>query len=133
MTTRLDVKIRRIYEEPLETDGMRILVDRLWPRGLSKERAHIDEWCKAVAPSAELRKWYGHDPALFEDFSRRYRKELQEPDPAAALTRLRNLADHGPLTLLTATKTPAISEAAVLCAMIQENLPRPVAGHGPSQ
>ena len=133
MATRHEVKVRRIYEEPLETDGMRILVDRLWPRGLSKEKAHLDEWCKAIAPSPELRKWYGHDPGLFEDFSRRYRKELQEPDPAAALDRLRNLAHQGPLTLLTATKEPAISEAAVLCAMIQESLPRPVAGHGPSQ
>ncbi|HEY3572886.1 MAG TPA: DUF488 family protein [Arthrobacter sp.] len=133
MTTRHEVKVRRIYEEPLETDGMRILVDRLWPRGLSKEKAHIDEWCKAIAPSAELRKWYGHAPALFEDFSRRYRRELQEPDPAATLARLRQLAHQGPLTLLTATKEPAISEAAVLCAMIQESLPRPVAGHEPSK
>lgn len=122
MAARHEVKVRRIYEEPLETDGMRILVDRLWPRGLSKEKAHIDEWCKAIAPSAELRKWYGHDPGLFEDFSHRYRQELQEPDPAAALDRLRNLAHQGPLTLLTATKEPGISEAAVLCAMMQESL-----------
>lgn len=132
MATRHEVKVRRIYEEPLGTDGKRILVDRLWPRGLSKEKAHIDEWCKAVAPSAELRKWYGHDPRLFEDFSRRYRKELQEPDPAAALNQLRSLAQQGPLTLLTATKEPSTSEAAVLSAMIQESLQRPVSGNGPS-
>lgn len=132
MATRHEVTVRRIYEEPRETDGMRILVDRLWPRGLSKEKAHLDEWCKAIAPSPELRKWYGHDPGLFEEFSRRYRKELQEPDPAAALTRLRNLARQGPVTLLTATKEPTISEAAVLCAVIQESLQRPVAGPGPS-
>ena len=131
MGTRHEVNVRRIYEEPLETDGTRILVDRLWPRGLSKEKAHFDEWCKAVAPSAELRKWYGHDPGLFEDFSRRYRRELKEPEPAAALSRLRSLAGQGPLTLLTATREPAISEAAVLCALIRESLQRPVSGHGP--
>lgn len=129
MTTPYEVKVRRIYEEPLETDGMRILVDRLWPRGLSKERAHIDEWCKTIAPSAELRKWYGHDPDLFEDFSRRYREELREPEPAGALNRLRSLARKGPLTLLTATKEPGISEAAVLSTLIQESLRR--SGSGP--
>ena len=119
MTTPYEVKVRRIYEEPLKTDGMRILVDRLWPRGLSKEKAHLDEWCKTVAPSPELRKWYSHDPDLFEEFSRRYRKELQEPEPAEALNRLRSLAHQGPLTLLTATRDPGISEAAVLCSVIQ--------------
>jgi uncharacterized protein YeaO (DUF488 family) len=129
MTTPYEVKVRRIYEEPLKTDGMRILVDRLWPRGLSKEKAHIDEWCKTVAPSPELRKWYGHDPDLFEDFSRRYRKELQEPEPAAALDRLGDLARQCPLTLLTATREPGISEAAVLSTLIQESLRR--AGSGP--
>ena len=129
MTTPYEVKVRRIYEEPLKTDGMRILVDRLWPRGLSKEKAHIDEWCKTVAPSPELRKWYSHDPALFEDFSRRYRGELQEPEPAAALDRLGDLARQGPLTLLTATREPGISEAAVLSTLIQESLRRP--GSGP--
>src|SRR5215217_2043157 len=66
MVTRHDVKVRRIYEDPLETDGARILVDRLWPRGLARATANIDQWCKAIAPSPALRKWYGHDPSLFE-------------------------------------------------------------------
>jgi uncharacterized protein YeaO (DUF488 family) len=112
------VKVRRIYEAPLATDGTRILVDRLWPRGLTKEKARIDQWCKAIAPSPQLRKWYAHDPQLFEEFSRRYRAELEAPEAAAALGLLRSLADRGPLTLLTATKEPSISEAAVLLALI---------------
>lgn len=123
MPTRHEVKVRRIYEEPLESDGTRILVDRLWPRGLTKEKAHIDEWCKAIAPSPGLRKWYAHDPRRFEEFGRRYGTELEAPEAAAALGRLRDLARHGPLTLLTATKDAAISEAAVLSALIRHGSP----------
>lgn len=118
-----DVNVRRIYEEPLETDGIRVLVDRLWPRGLSKEKARLDQWCKTIAPSPELRKWYAHDPALFEEFSRRYRGELQTPAAAEALDHLRVLAEHGPLTLLTATKDATISEAAVLRALMEGRQP----------
>lgn len=120
MVSPQTVKVRRIYEAPLVTDGTRILVDRLWPRGLTKEKARIDQWCKDLAPSPQLRKWYAHDPQLFEEFSRRYRVELEAPDAATALGRLRSLADRGPLTLLTATKEPSISEAAVLLALIKE-------------
>lgn len=119
MATPQEVKVRRIYEDPLESDGMRILVDRLWPRGLAKEKAHIDEWCKELAPSPALRQWYGHDPRLFEEFGRRYRTELEAPEAAAAVDRLRAVARHRPLTLLTATKDAAISAAAVLSALIQ--------------
>jgi uncharacterized protein YeaO (DUF488 family) len=118
MASPHDVNVRRIYEAPHVSDGTRILVDRLWPRGLSKEKAQLDQWCKELAPSPQLRKWYAHDPQLFEEFSRRYRTELEAPEAAAALARLRNLADRGPLTLLTATKEPGISEAAVLYALI---------------
>ena len=112
------VRVRRIYDDPLPAEGTRVLVDRLWPRGLTKEKAHLDDWCKGVAPSTELRKWYAHDPRLFDEFSRRYRTELQEPAAATALDHLRTLAGQGPLTLLTATKEPGISEAAVLCELI---------------
>ena len=118
MATQHPVKVRRIYDDPLPADGTRVLVDRLWPRGLTKEKAHLDDWCKGVAPSTELRKWYAHDPRLFAEFSRRYRTELQEGEAAAALDRLRTLARQGPLTLLTATKEPEISEAAVLVELI---------------
>jgi uncharacterized protein YeaO (DUF488 family) len=93
---------------------MRVLVDRLWPRGLSRERADIDEWVKEIAPSPELRKWYGHDPKKFAEFRRRYRAELREPTRAEALAHLRALAPRRNLTLLTATRAAAISEAAVL-------------------
>jgi uncharacterized protein YeaO (DUF488 family) len=115
-----DVNVRRVYEEPLETDGTRVLVDRLWPRGLSKEKARLDQWCKAIAPSPGLRKWYAHDPELFEEFTKRYITELQTPEAAEALDHLRVLAEHGPLTLLTATKDATISEAAVLRTLITE-------------
>jgi uncharacterized protein YeaO (DUF488 family) len=113
------VRVRRAYEEPESSDGVRVLVDRIWPRGLSKERAALDEWCKDVAPSTELRKWYSHDPDRFGEFGRRYEAELADPQRAAALAHLRDLAAAGrPLTLLTATRQPDISEAAVLATLI---------------
>src|SRR5581483_8585247 len=104
------VQVRRAYDPPEPGDGQRVLVDRLWPRGLSKERADLTEWCKDVAPSTELRKWYGHDPDRFAEFARRYRAELAEPEQAAALDHLKQLARNGPLTLLTAAKRSDISE-----------------------
>ena len=113
------VQVRRAYEEPLPQDGTRVLVDRLWPRGLTKAKAALDEWCKDVAPSDELRKWYGHDPGRFAEFRRRYRRELKDREHADAVGHLRDLASHDPLTLLTATKQPDISEAAVLADVLQ--------------
>ena len=86
------VRVRRAYEDPVADDGARVLVDRIWPRGLTKARAALDEWCKEIAPSTELRKWYGHDPERFEEFSRRYQAELAEPERADALAHLRELA-----------------------------------------
>jgi uncharacterized protein YeaO (DUF488 family) len=108
------VRVRRIYDEASSDDGTRVLVDRVWPRGISKERAHLDEWCKEVAPSTQLRTWYGHDPERFEEFGRRYRAELGEGEPAQALAGLKALARNGTVTLLTATKDVDISQAAVL-------------------
>ncbi|WP_433733287.1 DUF488 domain-containing protein [Nocardia sp. CA-129566] len=118
MTTRRTVQIRRIYDDPTPHDGTRVLVDRLWPRGVSKTRAHLDEWCKQIAPSTELRRWYGHDPELFDEFARRYRDELTEPERVEALAHLRALADQNKLTLLTGTKNTDISEAAVLADVV---------------
>jgi uncharacterized protein YeaO (DUF488 family) len=117
--TRRQIRVRRVYEEPEPDDGARVLVDRLWPRGLTKAKAALVEWCKDVAPSDELRKWYGHDPDRFEEFSRRYRQELQDPQRAEALAQLRGLAGDRQLTLLTATRRADISEAAVLAALLQ--------------
>ncbi|MGY1901080.1 DUF488 domain-containing protein [Nocardia gipuzkoensis] len=120
MTTRRNVQIRRIYDDSAPDDGIRVLVDRLWPRGVSKTEAHLDEWCKQIAPSTDLRTWYGHDPELFDEFARRYRDELAQPDRAAALTHLRELADRGRLTLLTGTKDTHISQAAVLADLLAQ-------------
>ena len=112
------VKLRRAYEPPEADDGYRVLVDRLWPRGIRKEDAHLDEWCKQVAPSTELRKWYAHDPERFDEFSRRYRAELHRGEPAEAVVHLRGIATTRPVTLLTATKDLEISGAAVLAAYL---------------
>lgn len=112
--TKPDVRIKRIYDDPDPEDGQRVLVDRLWPRGMSKERAELDEWCKQVAPSTELRQWYHHDPDRWDEFDQRYREELKDADRAEALDGLRERAKDGPLTLLTASKALGISEAAVL-------------------
>jgi uncharacterized protein YeaO (DUF488 family) len=114
------VQVRRVYDPPEPDDGQRVLVDRLWPRGLSKDRAHFDDWCKDIAPSSELRKWYSHDPDRYAEFARRYRTELGDQPRAAALSHLRELADHGRLTLLTATKRSDISEAAVLADLLDK-------------
>jgi uncharacterized protein YeaO (DUF488 family) len=113
MAGNVKVQVRRVYDEPAPDDGTRVLVDRIWPRGLTKAKAGLDEWYKHIAPSTELRKWYSHDPARFEEFSRRYRSELNEPERAEAMAHLRKLAKGRTLTLLTATKQPEISEAAV--------------------
>ena len=114
MSSTPAVRLRRVYDDPSPEDGRRVLVDRIWPRGLAKARAGIDEWAKGVAPSTELRRWYGHDPARFEEFRRRYRAELAEPLRQAALRHLRELARSGPLTLVTATRDIDHSQAAVL-------------------
>jgi len=115
-----DVRVRRVYDEPASDDGTRVLVDRIWPRGLTKAKADLAEWCRQVAPSTALRKWYGHDPAKFEQFVSRYRAELGEPERAAALRHLRDLAESHPLTLLTATRNPDLSEAAVLADQVRK-------------
>lgn len=119
MTNHARVQLRRIYDVPMRDDGIRVLVDRLWPRGVNKGRAQLDEWCKDIAPSPELRGWYHHDPQLFGEFSRRYIAELGNPVRAATLTHLKELVrQQKSLTLLTATKNPEISEAAVLMKLL---------------
>ncbi|MEV6650060.1 DUF488 family protein [Streptomyces sp. NPDC051219] len=110
-----DIRVRRVYDAPADDDGTRVLADRLWPRGLSKDAARIDEWPKALTPSTELRRWYhGQEGDAYEEFRRRYDAELNSPDAAAALEGLRGLARTGRLTLLTAAKDPERSHAAVL-------------------
>lgn len=92
--------LKRVYEEPSKKDGERVLVERLWPRGMAKERAHVDVWLKDVAPSAELRKWFGHDPERWEQFQKRYWKELEKNEEAVQL--LREKSKHGTVTLIYA-------------------------------
>jgi uncharacterized protein YeaO (DUF488 family) len=106
--------VQRIYEDPQDRGGYRVLVDRLWPRGVKKEDAALDEWKRDVAPSAELRRWYGHDPAKFDEFARRYRDELSQPPAAEAVTHLRGLAREQHVILLTATRDVDRSGAQVL-------------------
>ena len=119
MSTTPDVHVRRVYDKANEQDGVRVLVDHIWPRGVSKAEAALSEWCKDVAPSTELRRWYSHDPAKFEEFTRRYGAELEDPQRSEALQHLRELASGHRLTLLTATKNPDISQAAVLCDLLR--------------
>ena len=124
VATVAEVRIRRVYDEPEDDDGVRVLVDRIWPRGMTKARAALDEWCKDVAPSTELRKWYTHDPAKFEKFIQRYSAELEQAERARALQHLQDLAADRRLTLLTASKDVDISEAAVLAAILNRELKR---------
>jgi uncharacterized protein YeaO (DUF488 family) len=115
----LDVRVRRVYDEPAPGDGTRVLVDRIWPRGLRKEAAALDEWLKDAAPTTELRQWYAHDPAKFDEFCRRYAAELTGSAQRAALGKLRALASGKPLTLLTATRDVEHSQAAVLSRLLR--------------
>ncbi|HEX5406931.1 MAG TPA: DUF488 family protein [Pseudonocardiaceae bacterium] len=120
MATPFDVRVARVYDPPESTVGTRVLVDRLWPRGLAKATAALDDWCKDIAPSNELRHWYAHDPDLFVQFTAMYRAELEDADRAAALANLREIGRHHTITLLTATKDLEISHAAVLANVIPE-------------
>ncbi|MEU3270151.1 DUF488 domain-containing protein [Saccharomonospora sp. NPDC006951] len=113
------VKVRRVYDDAERGDGTRVLVDRIWPRGIRKADLPMEEWLKDIAPSTELRTWYGHDPAKFETFRERYRDELDTPDRRQALARLRTLLADNPLTLLTATKDVDHSHATVLADLLR--------------
>ena len=106
------VKLKRAYESPADEDGTRVLVDRLWPRGVRKTDAAIDQWAKELAPSTELRKWFGHDPARWEEFRQRYLAEIHEH--REAFDRLRDLARKGPVTLVYAAHDEAHNDAVVL-------------------
>lgn len=112
------VAIKRAYDEATPADGTRVLIDRLWPRGVSKEKAKIDLWLKDVAPSAELRTWYGHDPAKYDEFRRRYLDELKQEPGKSGIARLRELAAHGPVTLVFAAHDAAHANANVLQGLL---------------
>jgi uncharacterized protein YeaO (DUF488 family) len=118
-----DVRYRRIYDDASADDGLRVLVDRIWPRGMRKQDAHIDEWMKDIAPSTELRRWYGHDPDRYAEFRRRYLAELREPERQQTVQRLRETAGHNRMTLLTAARDLEHSEAAVLAHWLSSSTP----------
>jgi uncharacterized protein YeaO (DUF488 family) len=111
-----NVRLKRAYATPAADDGTRILVDRLWPRGLSKERAAIDQWMKDIAPTTGLRKWFGHDPTRWEGFRRRYSKEVSEK--ADLLDQLRSLARQGPITLVYSAHDEKHNDAVELRELI---------------
>jgi uncharacterized protein YeaO (DUF488 family) len=114
------IEVVRVYDRPGPSPGrLRVLVDRLWPRGITKAEAPFDEWLKEVAPSTELRKWYGHVPERFEEFSRRYRQELSRPPAQDAFRSLQTAAARSHLQLVTATREVDLSAATVLAAALR--------------
>lgn len=113
----VSIRIKRVYEHPAADDGCRVLIDRLWPRGLSKDKAALDDWVKDVAPSDELRKWFNHDPELWPEFRRRYRRELDQH--SEAVDEIRKLSNSGTLTLLYGAKDEEHNNAVVLAEYLE--------------
>lgn len=119
----MPLQIKRIYDPSEQSDGVRLLVDRIWPRGVSKERAHLDAWVKDITPSTELRKWFGHKAENFEEFGRLYREELDaRPEAQKAIERIIAQNKQGMVTLLYAAKDPQINHAILLKAYIEEKI-----------
>ncbi|MEU2912622.1 DUF488 domain-containing protein [Streptomyces massasporeus] len=115
----MSVRVRRVYDPVEPEDGVRVLVDRLWPRGLAKDAARVDEWPKALTPSTELRRWYHTGEGSYEEFAERYEAELAAEEAAEALDGVRGLVGKGDVTLLTASKTPERSHATVLVRLLE--------------
>jgi uncharacterized protein YeaO (DUF488 family) len=112
------INTKRVYEQPAKEDGWRVLVDRLWPRGMTKQSAHVDIWMKDVAPSDALRKWFGHEPEKWGEFQKKYRNELAEKKELVA--ELRKMAkEHGTLTLLFGAKDEKHNQAVVLAGVLK--------------
>jgi uncharacterized protein YeaO (DUF488 family) len=118
----VDVRLKRAYERAASSDGYRVLIDRLWPRGVSRERAALDEWDQELAPSAELRQWFGHDPGRFEEFRRRYQDELR--DKRSRIAKLRARAREGTLTLVYSARDAEHNDAVVLGEVLRRGLPK---------
>ena len=114
----IDVRTKRIYDPPRADDGYRVLIDRVWPRGVARTRAKLDDWMRELAPSTELRHWFNHDPGRFKQFRTRYRRELREH--AAQLDELRRRASEGSVTLLYAARDQEHNNALVLAELLRE-------------
>ena len=123
----MDVRIKRAYTARADDDGRRVLIDRIWPRGVSRERARLDDWARELAPSAALRTWFRHDPARFAEFRRRYLTELLAHDPKAR--ELRRLAGHGTLTLVYGARDTEHNDAVVLAELLRRGRRRCDPGH----
>ena len=117
----MDVRLKRVYDPAAPADGYRVLIDRLWPRGVSREQAELDEWDRELSPSAELRKWFGHEPSRFEEFRRRYVEELQED--RRRIAGLRRRAREGTLTLVYSARDTEHNDAVVLAEVLRRGLP----------
>src|SRR5690625_2386076 len=116
----MTVKLKRVYEEEAKSDGKRILVDRIWPRGISKQKANLYEWLKEIGPSKELRKWFGHDPNKFDEFKKKYKKELQDGKQKASYDQLKNIQkENSTITLVYAAKDEENNQALVLKEMLE--------------
>lgn len=122
------IRIKRAYEPADAADGHRVLVDRLWPRGVSKGALAVERWARDLAPSDDLRRWFGHDPARWEEFRRRYRLELAAPEREADLDELAAIARTGTLTLVYSARDEEHNQARVLAEVIAERAARPAAG-----
>jgi len=118
----MDIRLKSARDEAKASDGHRVLIDRLWPRGVSREKAALDDWQKELAPSTELHKWFGHDPDRFEEFRRRYIDELR--DQHSKLTELRRRAREGRLTLVYGAGDPDYNNAVVMSEVLKRGLPR---------
>jgi len=119
----MTIQIKRIYEEAEKKDGMRILVDRIWPRGISKDKAKLDLWIKEIGPSTDLRKWFNHDPEKFNDFKSMYKKELKNGEQKEAFEKLKEAAkENETVTLLFAAKDEEHNQARVLKEMLEKEL-----------
>jgi uncharacterized protein YeaO (DUF488 family) len=118
----VNIRMKRVYEPATPSDGYRVLIDRLWPRGVSHERATLDEWDRELPPSTELRRWFGHEPSRFEEFRRRYIDELRSQRPR--LSRLRRRARSGTLTLVYSARDTEHNDAVVLAEVLRRGLPK---------
>ncbi len=118
----MDIRLKRAYEPAASSDGYRVLIDRLWPRGVSRKKAKLNEWEREVSPSTKLRKWFGHKPSRFGEFRRRYTEELRRQRPR--ITELRRRARHGTLTLVYGARDTEHNEAVVLAEVLRRGLPR---------
>ena len=118
----MDVRLKRVYEPAAPADGYRVLIDRLWPRGVSRASARLDEWDRELPPSTELRRWFGHEPSRFEEFRRRYIEELRAQ--RSRIAKLRRRATEGTLTLVYSARDTEHNDAVVLAEIIRRGLPR---------